>query len=166
MEDRKSVRLNSSHPSPYLRDNVDLLLGTNNRMHSGLDVIDIGCGNGRNSEYMKGLGCNVLPLDMKDDYGIRCVFGKDMLPAPDNSYDIVLMNYILMFLDMKEMWHLLSEVNRVSRVGGRAMVEMYAAKNSMTPTDASVFERMPMIKEMLGWKIVREERMRFVAVRG
>ena len=86
---RTSVRTSTRVASPYLRAHIDDLMGpvmhvNGSGVWSAKDVLDLGCGSGRNSEYLRGLGFYVTPLDMKDDYGIRCILGVDKLPVVNN----------------------------------------------------------------------------------
>ena len=49
LNDKYCVRCNRKDVCPYLRDNYDLVV----RGREKIKVLDIGCGNGRNSEFMK-----------------------------------------------------------------------------------------------------------------
>lgn len=165
---RRSVRSGSKVPSPYLRRHFDDLLGppvmiNKTGVYSGTDVLDLGCGNGRNSEFMKGLDCKVVSLDMKDDYGTKCILGHDPLPAGDCSFDAILINYVLMFMDDVEMYNLAGEIGRVARPGCRIMVENYPAKNSRTRDKDSAVRLTTGFKSLLGWNVIRCDGMRFVA---
>lgn len=144
------ARCNRKEPTPYLKKNTKLL------PKSGR-VLDIGCGNGRNSEYMKSLGYTVDSIDMVDDYGFKLVLGKDKLPRR-YKYDIILANYVLMFLDFDEHQQVLDEILRAAKVKSAIVIEMYPAK------DAYAYH-MPWIVnhfEEDGFEVVRQSKDRCV----
>jgi SAM-dependent methyltransferase len=90
-------------------------------------VLDVGCGNGRNSVYLKNLGYKVDSVDMAGDFGIKAVLGHD--PLPEGPYDIILANYVLMFLNTKERFRVMRDVNRRASSGALLFIEMYPAKD-------------------------------------
>lgn len=91
-------------------------------------VLDLGCGNGRNTEYLRKFGWSVMPYDMKTDYKGACqpswIAGTDPIPNAGGSADLVLCQYLLMFLDDAEIFRLLLEIARVVRIGGFALFEV------------------------------------------
>lgn len=132
MNNRWCVRCGKDVPTPYLRKNLKLL-PTSGR------VLDIGCGNGRNSKYMIGLGYQVDAIDMfPPDFGKKIILGQE--PLPHEMYDIILANYILMFLNDTErenvMWNILAN----SRKGSTLIIEMYPAKDGYTYNFNSIVE--------------------------
>ena len=139
---RWCVRCGKSDPTPYLRKNIKLC------SENGL-VLDIGCGNGRNSKHMQELGYEVDSLDMAGDFGIPMVLGKD--PFPDKKYDIILANYILMFLNDKERKKVFNQILKCSKDETILMIEMYPAK------DANDYDLDEIVSyfEKLGWKKIR-----------
>ncbi len=171
MEKRKSVRLNSKSPSPYLKDQIKTLLGPEvvkgKKVPGDLTVADLGCGAGRNSIYMMDQGCRVVSFDMKDDYGVECLLGVDKIPLADKSCDIILINYLLMFLSFTEIEQLMGEVNRIAKPGCRLMVEMYAAKTSKMPDDKSIEVGMSFVESLMGnWQMIEDkDDCRFIAVK-
>ena len=171
---KKSVRMNTKTPTPYLRKKIDLLLGkpviiNGQQVIGGLDVVDLGCGNGRNSRYMIERGCRVSSYDMKDDYGEELVLGEDDLPQYDKSCDIILLNYVLMFLEPIAIEFLLQEVDRIAKKGCRVMVEMYAAKTSRMPNEQSLTEGIAMVRNLIvvemEWELIDDGGYRFIAVK-
>lgn len=163
VNERWCVRCSRQEPTPYLRKKFDTLV-------KGLDasaatVIDIGCGNLRNTVFMRSKGFHTKPFDMAGDAGGRLVLGKDAFPLNDNSVDLILANYILMFLDYEERAMTIKEVDRVSKVGARIMVELYAAKDSKTPDKESLKAlRSDMICKFgaRGWSLVHGVQERFI----
>lgn len=158
-------------PSPYLKKNLCKLI----HMPSGsvgawdkedLHILDIGCGNGRNSEYLKSMGyTNVVSLDMAGDYGSRCVIDKNPLPLFAASVDVILANFIFMFLDKGERSRLVGELKRASGNNCVLMVELYPAKDSETPTETSMLELQRELFEAFGWRKVNYSKGKFIAAK-
>ena len=110
----KAVRCGSSKATPYLRKHIDLFTEC---MSDDGYVIDLGCGNGRNSEYLLYRELRVLSLDAKNDYGTEWFAGT---PIPNSgAADCILCNYLLMFLDERTRNDVYDEMTRVSHKGTR-----------------------------------------------
>ena len=144
------VRCNKKDPTPYLKNNVKLFPATGK-------VLDIGCGNGRNSVHMKELGYEVTSLDMVGDFGVKTVLGKD--PLPKGKFDIILANFVLMFLDEKERAFTLSQIEKKAKRGTVLMVEVYAAK------DAYKCEIDDIVDHFQGWKRLRKSKEKCVLIK-
>jgi len=166
LNERWCVRCGREGPTPYLRDNWELF-GVASSQEPSKAVLDIGCGNGRNTKFMQAQGfTNTAALDMVGDYGHKVVLGQETLPLLDNSVDIILANYIFMFLDIQEREQLVSELQRVARPGCHIMVELYPAKDS----EASTKETMIALRDELlvalnsgqQWAVVRKTQERFI----
>ncbi len=149
LNDRWCARCSRNDPTPYLRDNTKHLPKTGT-------VLDVGCGNGRNSEFMKSLGYQVTSVDMVDDYGIRTTLGKD--PLPSGPYNIVLANYILMFLDDQERSNVLQEINKQTQLDSILFIEMYAAKDAYT---CDLNDSIDLLKSY-GWTTIRKSKDRSI----
>jgi predicted SAM-dependent methyltransferase len=126
-------------------------------------VVDIGCGNGRNSKFMLRQGCIVTPLDMVNDYGVKTILGKEKLPVQTNNADIILCNYLMMFLNKKERRMVIKEIQRVSKKGCKIMLELYPAKDSETKNEKEMLELQEELFTMLGWKKIKYSKGRFIA---
>jgi SAM-dependent methyltransferase len=158
------VRCGRRTATPYLRKNINVLNPMGIKDPTKVQVVDIGCGNGRNSDFMKENGYeNVLSLDMVNDYGYKIVLGEDKIPIPNKSADIILANYILMFLDDGERAQLIGEIQRIAKSGCSIMVELYPAKDSVIQTQEEMLTLQDEIFRALGWDKVRYSQGRFIA---
>lgn len=97
------------------------------------EVLDLGCGDGRNSDYLRNLGCRVKSYDMDPDY-VRAVppawmAGQDSIPDGSARFDLVLCQYLLMFLSDDEIYHLLLEIERVTKPNGYVLFELQKIKS-------------------------------------
>lgn len=149
MNGRWCVRCGKDVPTPYLKKNTKLFPEKGK-------VLDVGCGNGRNSRYMMSLGYKVDPIDMATDFGIKCILGED--PLPDKKYDILLANYILMFLDEGARLKVMEEMNSRAKENSILMIEMYPAKDAYTYN----FDSMVDYFLSKGWEKVRKSKDRCV----
>ena len=147
-------RCNRRTPTPYL-------LAVTKLFPEKGKVLDIGCGNGRNTIYMEDLGYEVTAVDQNDDFGTRLICGKHSLPGI--HYDIILANYFLMFLHEGIRHDFLeNDIHRVSKIGTILVAEYYPAKCAHpynTDRDMSF-----MLK--LGWNKLRKSKDRFTLIRG
>lgn len=149
LNDRWCVRCGCKEATPYLRKNISLFPENGK-------VLDIGCGNGRNSKFMNELGYDVDPIDMANDFGIECVLGED--PLPNKKYDILLANYILMFLNEDTRLKVMNEMISRAAENAMLMIEMYPAK------DAYEYNFDSMVDYFLGegWSKVRKSKDRCI----
>jgi len=165
LNDKYCVRCGRKEVCPYLRDNMDALIGEWIDWEWGtkLHVMDIGCGNGRNSEFMKNQGHKVVSVDMVDDYGVKAILGKDKLPVKDGSIDVILCNYLMMFLSPKERNQLIKEIKRVAGKNCIIMLELYPAKDCYAKTDEEMVEMQEEIFKKIGWEKIRYRKGKFIA---
>jgi len=115
------VRCERKEPTPYLRKNIKLF------PKNGI-VLDVGCGNGRNSIFMKKNNYDVVSVDMINDFGKKIILGKDKLPK--NNFDIILANFIFMFLNKKERKQVFKQIQLNSKIETIMVVELYNAKDA------------------------------------
>jgi SAM-dependent methyltransferase len=148
MNERWCVRCNKTEPTPYLKSNIK-------HLPFALDgyVLDIGCGNGRNSKYMEKLCYHVTSIDMADDHGERRILGRD--PFPRGNYNIFLANYILMFLKPEERLKVMKDIDRRAKfLRNVLMIEMYPAKDAY-PYD---FDEIFNFFIDRGWRKIRKSK--------
>lgn len=146
LNNRWCVRCGRLSPTPYLVKNLKLF------PEKGA-VLDIGCGNGRNTNHLRTLGYSVDPIDMVNQpYTMQIVLGVDDLPK--RKYDIILANYILMFLDDKERSKVMDEILDRANPEAILMIEMYPAK------DAHDFDFDEIVKFFIdnGWSKLRKSK--------
>ena len=160
LNDKYCVRCGRHNETPYLRKNVKLL--DNDGRAFPLHVTDIGCGNGRNSEFMRKRNHYVYSYDMVDDYGDELTLGKDEIPLHDKSMDIVLCNYSLMFLNKKERKQVIREIKRIAADGCFTMVELYDAKDSFAKNKEEMLEMQKEIFDAFDWEKIRYSQGRFI----
>ena len=177
LNDKWCVRCGKTEPTPYLRDHAEQLLPESNEVGGRLrlNLLDLGCGNGRNWKYLHQTYwlSSIVPIDMVDSTGTRtdhdwgCILGHDLWPVPCASVDIVLANYVFMFLDRKERKQVYEELDRVTCQGSRIMVELYPAKDSHAKTDTSCNRLIHEILRGLGphWSVLHRVKNRFIARR-
>jgi len=174
MLDRWCVRCGRNGPTPYIRKNIGLLADPD-ISDKAIGILDVGCGNGRNSEFLRGLGFwNIMALDMHPTYknAIRCgtegiVLGQSELPVSSGVVDLIVATYVMMFLSRSERKQLLSELSRAAKIGCRMVVELYPAKDSETPSAEAVAKLQNELKKSLKlqWDVLKESKDRFIAVK-
>ena len=90
----------------------------------GSEVLDVGCGNGFIAHHLSAiLGANVTGIDVMDKTEAPIGYlryDREQFPAPDNSYDAVLLCYVLHHAQDAAL--VLKEVRRVLRAGGVAII--------------------------------------------
>jgi len=177
---RKVVRVNgpgANGPTPFLRKWGTSIITNLTRPAR---IVDIGCGDGRNSEYL--INCTpetpfVLALDMQPDYfnalRIPWFAGKDRIPLAPLNADLVLLQYVLMFLSDEEISHVLTEASVATSVGGYLIVELQDVKSGRKVRINRVEEFMTTLRDrnpdthsnsvLFGnWVVVRREKNRLL----
>lgn len=150
----RPIRCHKVRATPYLRYHLPDLPVRYDTL-----VLDLGCGNLRNTCFAKRLGFKrVKSIDAAGDFGIKAVLGTDPIPAEDDSAGLILCNYLLCFLNERERSHLIKEIKRVSFPGAHIILEMYPAKQGK-PYD------LDKIVRHLGWTVLHRVKDRFIARR-
>jgi len=161
LNERWCIRCNRRGPTPYLKKHWEKLVDPKNKKSS---IVDIGCGNGRNSEFFKEMGFkDITSFDMVDDYGIKLTLGSEGFPLPNQSVDAVIANYIFMFLSPKERRQVTKEIKRVAKPGCMIMVELYPAKDSFAKDQETSDKLLSTLIESLGSDTILKSKDRFVA---
>jgi SAM-dependent methyltransferase len=128
------VRTNSNKPTPFL---ASLSASINRVFHEAQDdhrptVVDVGCGNGRNSKYMDSRGWNVLAFDQHADYERSIQWDlRQPLPVSPGAAEVVLLQFVLMFLSKTARERLVKQVRTMVAPTGFIVVELYAAKDAV-----------------------------------
>ena len=112
---------------------------------------------------MRDQGFNVIPLDMCNDFGENIILGRDPFPVADNSVDIILSNYVMMFLSTEERDQVIGEMQRVSKSGCMIVLELYPAKDSYIVNDEEMVAMQKDIFDRLDCAKVRYSKGKFVA---
>ena len=141
MNGRWCVRCSRKGPTPYLRQRWPAIRQMLRAIDRPWRVLDLGCGTGRNLGWLpeqgrveiEGLGID-LAINLPG-IGIPTVLGTERWPVYSSTVDVVLANYVFMFLSPKERKQVLQELTRVTHTGSYLMIELYPAKDSQTPTD-------------------------------
>jgi len=154
-----------TYATPYLVKKLDVISPSKDSREAQI-VVDIGCGNGRNSAYMKEQGFeHIYSYDMVGDTGEEFVLGHDSFPLPMSAADIVLANYIFMFLDVWENMKIMQEVDRIVKPDGYFMVELYGAEDSFYSTEEKIADLQKEIIDFMekrGWEKVHSIKEKFI----
>jgi len=127
-ENKLVVRSGDNAPSPFLVKARGVLTEVAQFGHRALDL---GCGGGRQSEYLKGLGFDVLAFDRKPDYGHQLELGVGPLPVYSGVSNVIVLSYVLMFLELPELNNVVNEVFRVAARDCVIIVELASVKNGL-----------------------------------
>jgi SAM-dependent methyltransferase len=145
------VRTASVEPTPFLRSQSDFLERTAVVVAGSGRIpraIDLGCGNGRNSKYLQSLGYDVLSFDLKPDYGLQVDLTKQFPAIWRQSVDVVLLQYVLMFLPPEYLGGFLRNVIMTCKSGAVLVIELFNAKDSYYTTKEQLAELERRVLEM------------------
>jgi SAM-dependent methyltransferase len=141
IDGQKVVRTNCDRATPFLRAlNGHLCMIVEHALSYKRvpKALDIGCGSGRNSEHLKGLGFEVKSVDRHADYAgaTKFDFGKNHMQMFDGAnksnpdyYHIILLQYVLMFLAIDQRMALADEALRHCAMPGVVVIELQEIKN-------------------------------------
>jgi len=168
MNDRWCVRCGRESPTPYVRDNYKKLQDDwlQHTKFSNAAVLDLGCGNGRNINFLHTQGMkNLVAFDHVDDFGHPFTLGQKPLPMFNRSVDLILANYVFMFLNKKERKQVYKDIRRIANNRCVIMIELYPALDSEVPTEETMLKLQKEIFDALGWEKLRYSKGRFIAQR-
>lgn len=166
VDGKSVVRSGNVKPSPFVMEHVDVISDMSRMLYRKTRALDLGCGNGRNSECLKSLGVEVISLDHAPDYGIKFDLENHVLPVFNHSVDVVLMNYVLMFLSEQARVRLVDKVCQALAPTGIVLVEFFNAKDSYAPSVKMAHEMCRQTAEWFGrhgMVVQKNSKMRFLA---
>ena len=159
VDKRVSVQYTGSKPSPFL-------VKHHNMMDDEYPILDIGCGNMRNTKWLRSKGYLVFPIDMirPQCYGSDSVVLKT-LPRdslPTGYYDGFLLNYVLMFMSNKERTRICKQIDSRARPSAIVFIEMYESVSGKS------YDLKKIIGEYIdrGWWVVRKQNNRCILRKG
>lgn len=143
-------RPGSDGESPFARETYET------QLRAGGSILDLGCGNGRDSLYFAGRGLSVTGIDSAD-VAIRELQGKadarfvcgDFVKLDgmeDASFDYCYSRFTVHAITLEQEKDLLRNVRRVLREGGRFFIEVRSVHDGIygmgeaQETDAYVYE--------------------------
>lgn len=113
-------------PLLSLSDNIDhqLIDVIKKNFDKGSSILEISCGNGADSLYLKELGYDVKCTELDDNYisnaiklGLDCIKHdtKNKFPFDDNQFDLIYSRLGLHYFTESELDSILSELSRIGR---------------------------------------------------
>ena len=166
-EGKTVVRTNCSNPTPFLRALEPNLRTLMSILYRKPRALDIGCGFGRNSEYVRTMGYEVQSLDQHPDYhrGIKWDL-SNQIPVFSKSVELVLLQYVLMFLPGDDRDRLVRQALNVCGVPGMIVVEMYPAKDSfMDKSDIAQFlKEFTQLAYDNGFRVAKKDSSRIAVI--
>lgn len=105
-------------------------------LRPGMDVLEVGCGNGKTLAALRAIGCRAIGIDFSVAAVESC---KGLLPDmdvrlgnvlelefDDHSFDAVIMFHVLEHILPEDMCRVGSELTRIVKPGGRAYVRSFS----------------------------------------
>jgi hypothetical protein len=137
---RLVVRHSSREPTPFLKglaDDVGRLRAAARRIHSRPPrAIDVGAGNMRNVEWLRANDWDVLPFDLKPEPGCWPLdLESHGLPVFVGAAELVLCQYLLMFLSDAAIRRLIPQLFAACGPTGMVVVETQAVKTGRLDGD-------------------------------
>lgn len=148
-----------------------------NNLNKKLNVLDLGCGDGRNSFYLSGLNCKIDAVDLDEQNLNRLDFFSKLYKRDikihkqdvrsfqfKKQYDIILSHGLLHFLNLDDTEKLMSNIVKHTKEGGVNMfTTAYYREGDSIPVNfvkgghknAYTTEKLKLFYE--GWKIILDE---------
>lgn len=93
--------------------------------------IDLGAGNGRNAAWLEDVGFIMRAFDPEPaSPRVQYWNGRSWPPVNGHTFNIILLQYVLMFVDPRLRRHLTTAIDMLARFGTVLVVETYKAKGS------------------------------------
>ena len=142
-EGKLIVRHNADQPTPFLRSIEPFLVRlcrlarAQNQPLYIPRAIDVGCGNCRNTQLLASLGFEVLSFDQDPDHcGHIIDLEKHDLPVFPDTVNVVLLQYVLMFLTEKTRERLLMQCLDACSYPSLVVVELQPVRSGMMDVSA------------------------------
>lgn len=154
----RSIQSGHKEATPYVKKYVPTLDVPKSDV-----ALDFGSGNGRNIDFIKSLGFKkVLGFDKAESCCdihpdvFNADLGKDEVPLPNTSAGLILCNYLMCFLNVKQRKHLASQIDRVGKQGCYLVMELYPAKTAYEYSTSGIRDLFP------NWETVHIVKDRFI----
>lgn len=93
-------------------------------------VLDLGCGKGENSIFLLKKGFDVVGVDckVKNVDNIK-FFNEDITHFDFKDYDVILCNYVLNFLDRKDILKMIGKIKKHTEKNGINVISVFTIDN-------------------------------------
>lgn len=168
----KVVRYHKSNPSPFLVQSLPVIKESiTSRLQNKSPVMaDLGAGNGRNlvcmMDHLPSLTC--MAYDLRSDHTMvqQLDLSKGRWPINNDSVDLILCQYLLMFMDTDGIKHTLSEINRIASKHCVLVLELFSAKQSHFPNNNLLTRLDDKVEAHLldsGWDLLHRKQFHILA---
>lgn len=152
----------SDRPTPYLR----ALFARRRFPRRVLQCLDLGAGNGRNTLYLRELGHFVMAYDAHPSgAGIERWEAGQRLPVGPRTVDLVLCQYLFMFLPWPKIGLVMNEVRRVTKTGGLLVVELQSDVKTAVHKDLTMRELLGAEIDLNDWARLDRQKYKATLVR-
>lgn len=108
----------------YITNQVISSLVESGHIHSGMNVLDVGCGIGLAAKKFRDVGCHVVCMDPQSDYLDEVTDDQSFMQCSKELFDLVWARHVLEHSPMP--YFTLTEYWRVLKPGGLCYVEVPA----------------------------------------
>lgn len=166
---KQIVRHSSQNPTPYLKKADTFLIDMVGKCVShGVtpNAVDIGCGTGRNSNYLKELSFTVYSFDRKPDYGTQLELGN-RLPITSGTIHVVLLQFVLMFLKRDIIKRVVKQAFEICADRAMIVIELATVKSSLYNETqlVGILEDIEKRAIQLGFTVHSIQKLKMIAIR-